>query len=208
MGVPLEKREGAQARCPCRCSSPTAATGQDRREPPTLDPSGTRVQPSRRVRTSGQSGPGSLSGVEETWTSRELPVLEALVRAFDEDANAAPTLAQLSEVTALGQPQVERALIKLAAAAPPFISGRSVMELAYPARITGVTERALVATRQWPSPEDAADRLVAALPPPPIRSPKQSARASCVELQPCWAAWRARSSWAGRQARSPRPDPR
>lgn len=37
------------------------------------------------------------------------------------------------------------------------------MQLAYPARITGVTERALVATGQWPTAEGAVDGLVAAL---------------------------------------------
>jgi hypothetical protein len=57
----------------------------------------------------------------------------------------------------------KRALTKLALADPPFVVGIFANDEPFPVRIMGITERAWVASGQWPAPENLVDRLVAAL---------------------------------------------
>jgi hypothetical protein len=57
----------------------------------------------------------------------------------------------------------KRALAKLASARPPFIEGHPAGETTFPVIVTGVTERALVAAGQWPTPDTLTDQLIAVL---------------------------------------------
>jgi len=101
--------------------------------------------------------------VDETWTTRELPALRALVEHFDDPYAAHLTWEQAAELAGMDQDKFRRALAKLAAAEPPFIEWVHVEEEPFPVGLTGVTERALGAVGQWPSPEGLVAQLVAAL---------------------------------------------
>ena len=80
--------------------------------------------------------------MESTWEQRDLPVLDAIVRYFDEEDSAViPDVATFAEITRMDPGQVGRAV-------------RALM---------GVTDEARQAVGQWPSPEVWVDRLVQAL---------------------------------------------
>lgn len=99
----------------------------------------------------------------ETWTSRELPVLQALVAKFDDLETDAVRVEQLPELTGLVDTDVKLALRSLASARPPYVEGFVVAELPYFLVISGVTERARRAVGQWPTSDLAADAILSAL---------------------------------------------
>ncbi len=102
--------------------------------------------------------------MESTWETRELRVLDYLVEHYDKPQRPVdPSVEHLSEVTALDKESVRTALAHLFTADPPYITGMDVAEFDYPARLSGVTERARRAVGQWPTPESLADRIIAAL---------------------------------------------
>lgn len=78
----------------------------------------------------------------ETWTSRELPVLQALVDRFDDLETYSVRLHEVAELTEMDDTEVKRALRSLAAAEPPFIHSTGAAGLTYPLIVSGVTERA------------------------------------------------------------------
>lgn len=100
----------------------------------------------------------------ETWTTRELPVLRALIDHFETpEIVPGPGIDDLAETTGLAEPDVKVALIALWEAAEPYIEGVEGAEARYPIAVTGVTERARRAVGQWPASDNAAEALVAAI---------------------------------------------
>lgn len=101
--------------------------------------------------------------MEPTWTTRELPVLAALVAHFDQTRiGIGPQ--QLAEATGLSEHDVEVALHALSTDVnPPYITGIRGLGDRYPVWISDVTERARRAVGQWPATDSAADVALAAL---------------------------------------------
>ena len=93
----------------------------------------------------------------ETWTSRELPVLRALVEKFEDTDTDGVRVEMLPEATSLNWADVEKALRALDTADPPYLEGVRVSGPSYPIVITKVTERARRAVGQWPASDHAAD---------------------------------------------------
>ena len=101
--------------------------------------------------------------MEETWASRDLPVLRAVVEAFDVPDRYKMSHAEIEEGTGLDSDDVKRALRALWEAEPAYIKGTGASSVSYPLWVLGVTERARVAAGQWPKPEDLVDALAKAL---------------------------------------------
>lgn len=101
--------------------------------------------------------------MEDTWFSRELPVLRATVELFDDPERHSVNIDTLAEATGFDIETVQRALSRLNQAEPPYLKGAGAWQLGYPVKLLGVTERALRDAGQWPTPENLADRLIAGL---------------------------------------------
>lgn len=106
--------------------------------------------------------PISSASVEDTWASRDLPVLEAIVAAFEDPRRFRLHIVELVDLCGLREPDVQLALRALQEASPPFIDAPPPSDqVIYPANIAGVTERARRAVGQWPTAETLVGRLVA-----------------------------------------------
>lgn len=100
----------------------------------------------------------------DTWHSRDLPFLRALVDQLELTPHTPVSAADIGIALSMDDNDVTRALRNLT-------RGEYVTPRPYPRRISDgpndapldVTEKALYAVGVWPSPETAADRLVAAL---------------------------------------------
>jgi hypothetical protein len=102
--------------------------------------------------------------MESTWEPRDLPVLEAIVRYFEERDPMDPrfpNVATFAEITGRPVEDIYRAVDKLK---PTYLSidtwGTDDLGAL---EITGVTDQALRVVGQWPSPEVWVERLVQAL---------------------------------------------
>lgn len=98
--------------------------------------------------------------VQDTWGSRDLPVLEAIVLASDERGYV--DVRNLT-VAGLDADNVKRAVVALAGEDPPFFTGTEGSAGGRYELIMGVTGHARRAVNAWPSPETLADRLIAEL---------------------------------------------
>jgi hypothetical protein len=98
--------------------------------------------------------------VKSTWEARELPVLEAIVRGCDDATSV--TTRQLEAATGLTHDEVQRAVRALLGESPPLFETGPMRGGTYDrlARVTGHARRTVGA---WPTPENLADRIVAAL---------------------------------------------
>lgn len=101
--------------------------------------------------------------MEETWTRRDLPVLSAVVEAFDADPlPTPPRVPEIAEVTGLPVDEVVRALNALD---DVYLSFRTLMSGGDPT--LWYVERVFPAARsvvgQWPSPDTLVPSLTAAL---------------------------------------------
>ncbi|MGC4940784.1 hypothetical protein [Kribbella sp. DT2] len=100
--------------------------------------------------------------MESTWETRDLPVLEAIVRLYDETGSAMRPSA-INAAAGLSEDDLQRALRALRDNEPPFVTkmsgslGGGIMLVGAP---TGHARRVVGA---WPTPEGLADRIVAAL---------------------------------------------
>ena len=112
---------------------------------------------------SNLGGSNTLASVEETWASRDLPVLRTIVEAFDDPDRYKMSHAEIEKATGFDSDDVIRALRALWEAEPAYVKGRGASQVSYPLVIEGATERARVAAGQWPKPEDLADALAKAL---------------------------------------------
>jgi hypothetical protein len=99
--------------------------------------------------------------MESTWESRDLPVLDAIVRYFDEhDGAEIPDVATFAKFTGMDPTQVARAVRALS---PRFIKTQASLGGLMDVAVMGVTNDARQAVGQWPSPEVWLERLVQAL---------------------------------------------
>jgi hypothetical protein len=113
--------------------------------------------------------------VESTWEGRDLPVLDAVVRLFDEDVDVILDVAQIAEITGRSWAEVHRALRALEGdfTRVPYDSiGASAENYV----VEGVTAAARRAVGQWPSPELWADRIIRALVEAAEREPDEAKR--------------------------------
>lgn len=100
--------------------------------------------------------------MEETWTSRDLPVLRAIVEVFERTGRVMHPN-EIVQQSGLTGDQVERALNALEGENPPFITKldrRASGGISLIGRPTGHARRAVGA---WPSAETMADQIVQAL---------------------------------------------
>jgi len=96
----------------------------------------------------------------DTWYSRDLPVLEACVRLVDENPGVGGRLHEIAAATGLDDQTVYVATSALDDAG--YIQ-RQMVSPARAGRVVAGSGAARAAVGQWPTPESAADRLVAAL---------------------------------------------
>ena len=105
-----------------------------------------------------------LLGVEDTWVSRDLPVLEAVTGVFNDPDRYQLRLPELIGLCGLPERDVQVALHALATASPPYIQApQPPEELTYPIIITDTTERARRAVGQWPTAESLVARIAKGL---------------------------------------------
>ena len=95
----------------------------------------------------------------DLWTTYDLPVLIALVQRLEVNGDSRLDAAHLA-VDGLERPHVEAALRRLSEHG--YIVGMKT-QMDYPVIVHRVTERALRVVGAWPSAEQLADRLLAAL---------------------------------------------
>jgi hypothetical protein len=99
--------------------------------------------------------------MESTWETRDLLVLDAIVRYFDEhDGPEIPDVETFAKLTGMDPGQVARAVRALS---PRFIKTAATLGGLMAVAIIGITDEARQAVGQWPSPEVWVDRLVQAL---------------------------------------------
>lgn len=98
----------------------------------------------------------------DTWTHRDLPVLEAIVTLADQNGGGGVTKWQILNETGMDPATVDTALIALRGENPPFFTARTMANgsIWYVSNVTGHARRAV---RAWPTPDSLADVLRAAL---------------------------------------------
>jgi hypothetical protein len=102
--------------------------------------------------------------VEDTWASRDLPVLEAIVSAFNDPERYQLRIPELTGLCGLPERDVVTALRALGNTRPPLLEYPGPPEeLTYPIIITDVTERARRMAGQWPTAESLAGQIAKAL---------------------------------------------
>jgi hypothetical protein len=101
--------------------------------------------------------------MESTWETRDRPVLESIVRTYDE-TGVSPDPSAIAEACGLTRDEVQQALRALQYDEPPLVTkmhvaggGAGVVAIGAP---TGHARRMVGA---WPTPDNLADRIVAAL---------------------------------------------
>ena len=98
--------------------------------------------------------------LEDVWVSRDLPVLQEVARRADGQPRGLwLSLGEVAGATGLDEGDVERAAFALFDAGLVSVDERATSIVAF----TGMSSRARSLVGLWPSPETAADRLVAAL---------------------------------------------
>lgn len=112
----------------------------------------------------------------DTWTTRELPVLRALVTSFEDVETSSVRIETLVATSGLDEKEVQRALRALSSAEPPYVIGQKPNQVSYPIVVTEVTERARRAVGQWPTSDLPGDVLLAALRDEADREPDETKR--------------------------------
>lgn len=100
--------------------------------------------------------------MESTSESRDQPVLETIVRAYDESGPGV-SLEQIEAATGLPQEDVQRALRALMHEDPPFFTTSPLRASGHIMMIRQMTGRARRTVGSWPTPEGLDDRIIAAL---------------------------------------------
>jgi hypothetical protein len=99
--------------------------------------------------------------MEDTWMSRDLPVLDAVVRFYEEESSGPiPTAKTIADRLGMDPQEVGRAVMALA---PTYLVVGPSMGGPESLGIDGVTDEARRAVGQWPSAEGIVDRLVQGL---------------------------------------------
>jgi hypothetical protein len=118
--------------------------------------------------------------MESTWEQRALPVLDAIVRYFDEhDGPEIPDVETFAKLTGVDAGQVGRAVRALS---PRFIKTQASLGGLMEVPIVGVTDEARQAVGQWPSPVVWVERLVQALREAAEREPDPERRGRLCAL--------------------------
>lgn len=89
--------------------------------------------------------------MESTWETRDLPVLEAVVRRFEETAQRV-TASEIASETGLAAEGVQKAFRALVAADPPYFAAHDIRAGHY-VSVAAPTERARRTVGAWPSAE-------------------------------------------------------
>jgi hypothetical protein len=99
--------------------------------------------------------------MDSTWETRDLPVLEAVVRLFDERPEVVSvTIKGIADDIGMQPIEVYSAAKALS---PTYLTLKEMMAPLEHHQIRGVTDEARRAVGQWPSPDMWADRIVQAL---------------------------------------------
>lgn len=115
----------------------------------------------------------------DTWFSRDLPVLEAVVELLDNELIAIdPT--RLAGPTGLDQQNITRALVALDG---PYVEMTWLNVAGGIGRIQGVTPAARQATGQWPTGESLADSVLETLDARIDAAPTPEERSRWVKLR-------------------------
>ncbi len=98
----------------------------------------------------------------DTWTTRDLPVLRAIVQLVDEDDSGQVRFSQIVERAGMDEATVTKALRALEHEQPPLFKANGSLANRF-MRISHVTGEARRKVGAWPSPEQLADKLIEAL---------------------------------------------
>lgn len=101
--------------------------------------------------------------MEDTWGTRDLPVLEYLVEQLDDPNRYWVEAHAIPEALGISEKDMRSALSALASANPPYLDGTGVAESRHLLQISSVTERARREVGAWPTADRLVDRLVASL---------------------------------------------
>lgn len=101
-----------------------------------------------------------MVAVEDTWQNRDLPVLEAIVKASDQRGRVD---VRNLDVPGLDRSEIRRAIVALVSEDPPYFTGTEGSAAGQHETIMGVTGHARRAVRAWPTAEALADRLLTEL---------------------------------------------
>lgn len=103
-----------------------------------------------------------VSDVESTWEIRELPVLEAIVRLYDETGTLmSPHM--IGATAGLSEDDVQKALRALKHDDPPYITKMTAQGNGDIYLVGAPTGHARRVVGAWPTPEGLADRIIDAL---------------------------------------------
>jgi len=112
--------------------------------------------------------------MESTWESRDLPVLDAVVRYFEEEFDREYPRAQtFADRLGMDLQQVARAVMALA---PTYLVVAPSLGGPESLGIDGVTDEARRAVGQWPTPEAVVKRIAHALLEAADREPDERKR--------------------------------
>jgi hypothetical protein len=113
--------------------------------------------------------------VESSWESRDLPVLDAVVRLFDDHPEVTwVTVKGIADDVGMPPIEVYRAAKALS---PTYLILRETLaDEPEPHRIEGVTDDARRAVGQWPSPTSVADGIIRELLAAADREPDEAKR--------------------------------
>jgi hypothetical protein len=100
--------------------------------------------------------------MEDTWTSRDLPILEAIVQLY-ELTGRPMTVSEVSQHTGFSDETIHAALKALDGEEPPFFAKLQTRASGHISLIGAPTGHARRAVGSWPTAEAVADRLVNAL---------------------------------------------
>lgn len=111
---------------------------------------------------------------QDTWFTRDLPVLDAIVTYLDEHAGRMiPQLSDIAEITGMDIEDVSRAAQALDGS---YIDLRKVMGPAGHWHVMAVSPDARTATGQWPTAESLAARIIAGLEQTAEQEPDETER--------------------------------
>lgn len=118
--------------------------------------------------------------VEDTWTDRDFPVLDAAARLLDAAVPPWVSVSEIATATGLTDHEVARALTALY---PRFVGEMDEFSGAPgPWTIQNVTTEARYAVGQWPTPESLIDRLAEAFKAAAEREPDEQKRGRLRQL--------------------------
>jgi hypothetical protein len=106
-----------------------------------------------------------MTGIDETWTNRDLPILAAALRRLDRGEDFLDFEA-IREETGLTTRDLRVGLKALEGAFPPYIETEWLMgwtEEHASGFVTGVSERARRELGSWPTPTSVVDQIVESL---------------------------------------------